>query len=202
MQDVAHRADGPCANQRGRFVDDRQRGMPSVMVRRAVDTETEARSLTQVHIDAWKWAYRGLLPESYLDNLDDQHEARLEVWRRLLSQDPARSAVWVAIEDGEIVGFACTGPSRDGNASPGEAELLSIYLLERVVGTGIGRLLMSRAISELRNQGYNSAVLWVLESNDRARRFYERGGWALDGGRQVDSRPGFDLVEVRYRIDL
>jgi len=176
--------------------------MPAVIVRRAVDSETEARSLTQVHIEAWKWAYRGLLPEGYLDNLDEEHDARLEVWRRLLSQDPARSAVWVATEQGAVVGFACTGPSRDEKAGAAEAELLSIYLLERRAGTGTGRLLMRRAISELRSQGYASAVLWVLESNDRARRFYERGGWALDGGRQVDSRPGFDLVEVRYRIAL
>ncbi len=176
--------------------------MPSVIVRRAVNSETEARSLTQVHIEAWKWAYRGLLPAGYLDNLDDQHGARLEVWRRLLSQDPARSAVWVAAEHGAIVGFACTGPSRDENAGAGEAELFSIYLLERKAGTGTGRLLMRRAISELRSQGYTSAVLWVLESNERARRFYERGGWALDGGRQVDNRPGFDLIEIRYRIAL
>jgi L-amino acid N-acyltransferase YncA len=99
----------------------------------------------------------------------------------------------VAVEDGETIGFACTGPSRDGDAGAGEAELLSIYLLERKAGTGTGRLLMSRAITELRSQGCTSAVLWVLESNDRARRFYQRGAGRSTAGARWTVGPASTL---------
>ena len=172
------------------------------MIRRAVDSEDEAQALTEVHIEGWKWAYRGILPDQYLQSLELEHERRLQVWRRLLGQDVARFAVWVAEEGEELVGFASTGPSRAEGAPYAAAELYSIYLLERVAGTGIGHELLKSATHEMRKQGYLVATLWVLESNVRAKRFYEREGWALDGGRTVEHGPGFDLVEVSYRCSL
>jgi hypothetical protein len=45
-------------------------------------------------------------------------------------------------------------------------------------------------------------VLWVLEGNERAERFYRAAGWARDGGRKVEEFQGTDLVEVRYRKPL
>lgn len=167
-----------------------------------MDTESEARQLARVHIAAWQWAYRGLMPEEYLQGLDERLEPRVAFWRRLLGSDPARSAVWVASDESGIVGFASTGPSLASDAPASEGQLLSIYLLEHVAGKGVGHSLMSAAAYEMRRQGFTACVLWVLESNLRARRFYEREGWVPDGGRQVDSSPGFDLIEVRYRITL
>ncbi|HEV2216991.1 MAG TPA: GNAT family N-acetyltransferase [Candidatus Dormibacteraeota bacterium] len=172
------------------------------MIRRAVNTEDEAESLTRIHIDAWKWAYRGILPDHYLQGLDQEYERRLHVWRRVLGADVARSAVWVADEGDEAVGFASTGPSRAEGAPPTEAELYSIYLLERVAGTGVGNALFTAANDEMRKQGYLIATLWVAEANLRARRFYAREGWTPDGGRMVEHMAGFDLVEVRYRVSL
>ena len=172
------------------------------MIRRAVNSEDEARALTQIHIDAWKWAYRGILPDHYLQGLDQEYERRLQVWRRLLGADVARSAVWVADEGEEAVGFASTGPSRAEGAPWAEAELYSIYVLERVAGTGVGHALLADAIAEMRKQDDLVATLRVLEGNLRARRFYEREGWTPDGGRMVEHGPGFDLVEIRYRLSL
>ena len=177
-------------------------GSAEIVVRRGVDDEAEARELAAVHIAAWKWAYRGLMPDGYLARLDEQLERRVALWRTWLGADKTRYAVWVAVEGSAIVGFVSTGPSVTPDAGSSEAQLYSIYLLERVAGRGVGQALMTTAASELRRQGYASCMLWVLESNERARRFYEREGWATDGGRQVDSSPGFDLIEIRYRITL
>ena len=44
------------------------------------------------------------------------------------------------------------------------------------------------------------STLWTLEANGRARAFYERTGWALDGTTKDDDRGSFVLKEVRYRI--
>jgi hypothetical protein len=45
--------------------------------------------------------------------------------------------------------------------------------------------------------GRRDLALWVLEGNDRARRFYERAGWRGDDGMKPFGDSG--LYEVRYR---
>jgi hypothetical protein len=61
---------------------------------------------------------------------------------------------------------------------------------------------MHETLTALRGRGYLEAILWVLDDNPRARRFYEREGWALDGERKVEPHLGVDVAEVRYRISL
>ena len=59
-------------------------------------------------------------------------------------------------------------------------------MLPEAWGSGAGSALMAPGIEALRASGYRDAILWVLEDNPRARRFYEREGWALDGGAKQD----------------
>lgn len=61
---------------------------------------------------------------------------------------------------------------------------------------------MRAAERGLADAGFAEAYLWVLGSNARARRFYEIGGWAADGGTKVERRGEVELREVRYRRDL
>ena len=68
--------------------------------------------------------------------------------------------------------------------------------------TGTGRELMAGATAELARLGYTDAILWVLDTNDRARRFYVLAGWAEDGASKTDASRGFDITEVRYRTML
>jgi GNAT superfamily N-acetyltransferase len=110
--------------------------------------------------------------------------------------------VWVAEEDGRVLGFASTGPSRDEEAPPKTAEVSTIYLAPELVGTGLGRPLFAHAVEDLRDQGYVRVELWVLTTNDRARRFYEHAGWRADGGARMDDVLGIELHEVRYVLAL
>jgi ribosomal protein S18 acetylase RimI-like enzyme len=66
----------------------------------------------------------------------------------------------------------------------------------------VGTALMAAGIEALRELGYSEVILWVLEDNPRARRFYEREGWALDGSRKDDEFLGVPVTEVRYRRSL
>ena len=54
---------------------------------------------------------------------------------------------------------------------------------------------MEWGLEELRKKGYKQAILWVLEGNHRARKFYERHGFVLDGNVR-DSGDG--IKELRY----
>lgn len=175
--------------------------MPVPFVRPATPADSGAIGL--VHVRSWQSAYRGKIPQDYLDGLDPARRA--QVWRSVLEQArPSRGGVLVAVaEGGGIAGFASFGPSRDSDTDPRvTGEVFAIYTVPDAWGTGTGRALMGSAVAELARLGYANAVLWVLDGNDRARRFYALAGWAEDGARKTDGSRGFDITEVRYRTAL
>jgi len=106
--------------------------------------------------------------------------------------------VFVAVRDGIVVGFVSVGAPDDKALAADVGELYAIYVQPNAWDIGAGRALMSSAVHALRELGYAGAVLWVLGSNERARRFYERAGWSTDGATKVEERPGVALHEVRY----
>ena len=154
----------------------------------------DARAIARVHAETWREAYEHVFGAERLASVST--DARLAQWERILAA--GLSDVFVAADDG-IVGFVSTGDSRDADA---DAELFAIYVLRRAWGTGAGTALMRVAIDAMRARTTGDAVLWVLEDNPRARRFYEREGWALDGEHKEDDYLGLRVREVRYRIAL
>jgi len=168
------------------------------VVRQAVPEDAE--TIAAVHIQSWQAAYRGLLPDPYLDHLGQELERRSQFWRtEIATPRTDKHEVWVVQTGKELQGFAGIGPGRDTDSSTGE--LYAIYVNPNRWQTGLGRVLLLRATDRLEGHGYSTAILWVLASNARARRFYEIAGWAFDGGTKREKHPeGFELNEVRYRI--
>ena len=165
----------------------------SVLIRQAA--ADDAASIAAVQVRSWRAAYRGLLPQEELDALDMDRGAG--TWTRILaaSQWP-RSGTLVAEGENGVVGFAALSPTRDDDADPAlVGELAALYALEQVWGTGVGRDLMTASLAAFTEAGYQRAGLWVLEKNDRARRFYETAGWAPDGAVRQDGP-----AEVRYTV--
>jgi L-amino acid N-acyltransferase YncA len=171
-----------------------------MLVRPATSADSGAIGL--VHVRSWQSAYRGKVPQDYLDGLDPAYRA--QVWEHILEQRQSRGGVLVAMaESGGITGFASFGPSRDSDTDPRvTGEVSAIYAAPHAWGTGTGRALMSSVVTELGRLGYADAILWVLDANDRARRFYALAGWEEDGACKTDGARGFDITEVRYRTAL
>jgi ribosomal protein S18 acetylase RimI-like enzyme len=160
----------------------------------------DARAIAEIHVRSWRAAYRGQLTDDYLDGLNV--EDRLEMHRLALESPPAEYRMWVAEDEGRAVGFAVTGKSEDADADERTAEVYAIYLEPDLVGTGLGRTLFSHAVDDLRGRGYRSATLWVLETNEMARRFYELAGWAHDGTTTSERVDCEMRPTVRYRVEL
>jgi GNAT superfamily N-acetyltransferase len=165
-------------------------------------TVRDAAELAAIHVRSWQAAYKGLLPQDYLDKLDVSD--RVEGWRHTLrATDWSRSGVMVVHPGRELLGFAGFGPTRDGDDDAGAVgEIRAIYLVPEAWGMGLGKRLMSTALARLAVAGYSQATLWVLQSNARARRFYETGGWVHDGALKCDDSLGFPMQEIRYRKRL
>jgi len=165
-------------------------------------TVADAAHVAEVHVRSWQVAYRGLVPQDYLDGLDPA--ARRERWSALLADDRwPRAGTLVAELDDRIVGFASILPARDADLDPAAfGEIAAFYLDPGVWRRGIGRRLMAAALDRLAAAGYPRAALWVLDTNLRARRFYEATGWRCDGTVKVDESLGFPITETRYRREL
>jgi ribosomal protein S18 acetylase RimI-like enzyme len=160
----------------------------------------DARAIAEVHVRSWQAAYRGQLTDEYLDGLSV--EDRLEQHRRSLEEPRAEWRTWVADDEGRVTGFAVTGPSEDADAEPSTGEVYAIYLEPDRVGTGLGRELFEHAVADLRDRGFSAVTLWVLETNERARGFYEAAGWRADGT-ETNERVDCEMrPTVRYRVEL
>jgi ribosomal protein S18 acetylase RimI-like enzyme len=163
----------------------------------------DASQIAVVHVRSWQGAYRGLLPQAYLDGLDPAE--RVGRWERSLAEaaNDGGNGVLVADASGTLLGFAGYAPSRDGDADPARVgEIDAIYLLPSAWGKGLGRRLMGAALTRLAEAQFDRVTLWVLDSNVRARRFYEAGGWLADGARKIEESRGFPIAQVRYKRSL
>ena len=163
------------------------------MLIRAAEPQ-DAMEVARVHVRSWQAAYRGLLPQAYLDQLRPEDRAsRYEFG----NSDLTKPQTIVAVEGSPIRGFATFAPSRDEDLQ-GSGELYALYLDPGWWSRGIGVLLMKAARARLFELGFRSACLWLLVGNTRAGRFYEMDGWKPDGLRRSAEVWGVTVEEVRY----
>jgi ribosomal protein S18 acetylase RimI-like enzyme len=172
----------------------------SYTIRRA--KPEDANAIARVQVAGWHSTYTGLMPESLLAN--QTVERREPMWRRALAQ-PDQFPVYVARaesdDEQEVVGLVSGGPPQDGTGGwyhDFDSELYAIYILKEYQGSGIGRALLEKMLAHLVAEGKSAMLLWVLEENHQARRFYERmGGTLLEYEKFFQTDEGA-LREVAY----
>ncbi len=155
--------------------------------------------VAEIRTQGWQRGYRGILPDEHLDELDASYEAAR--WHEFIEHfDELGQHLEVAEHDGHIVGYVLIGPFRGVDAEPGFGEVVALYVDPEWWASGAADALLSRA-AELLGERCHRAGLWTFEANTRARRFYERHGWAFDGTREA-TYGGVDAPHIRYVIDL
>jgi GNAT superfamily N-acetyltransferase len=165
-------------------------------IREAMPGDVEI--VARIHDESRRAAYRHILPR----RIPPGHgiTALRRDWDAVLRT----SGSWILLleVDGQPVGFAAFGPSRDEDDEAREvSELYAIHLKPSVWGRGFGRALMAEVVRRLGTAGYAVATLWVLEGNTHAQGFYEQLGWRKDGGRKLIEL-GVQVPEIRYRLRL
>ena len=160
----------------------------------------DAPEIARVHILSWRAAYRGLIPDSILEDLDIQE--RTLRWNKLLSRPD--EWIFVAVDQESLVGFCSLAPARDGEEDPKVvAEIVAIYVDPEKWGQGFGKALSEAVLQRARKGGFQELILWVLRENHRARDFYDRLGFHVDGaGDAKGFAPGLVIPQVRYRLQL
>ncbi len=133
------------------------------------------------------------MPDEYLDGLSETERASR--WATGLARPRDSDPVLVAEDATGVVGFAAIGAATD---PAGAGELRAINIDPDHWGRGVGRALIKEVCRELSDLGFDRAILWVLPTNRRARRFYESTGWEADGAERIAELLGVTVPEVRY----
>jgi GNAT superfamily N-acetyltransferase len=163
-------------------------------------TRDDALAIAEIHVASWQYAYRGILPDDYLDALSP--EQRLPMWTRLLASTQPGVHIAVADSDEGVLGFYSAGPSDEGHPT-NTWKLFSIFMDPTAMGQGLGRRLLADAEQQMRANGAISGVLRVMTANAGTRRFYEHCGWRPEprSGRMEDAW-GQQVETVRYTKSL
>jgi GNAT superfamily N-acetyltransferase len=160
-------------------------------------TPSDAERITAVTMEGFE-TYRAFAPEGWTPPPADDERARL---LGLLAED----WVWyrVAEHDGELVGHVGFLPAERTFAPAGDpalAHFRQLFVARAHWGTGLAAQLHGAALAEARARGFTAMRLFTPAPQARARRFYEREGWALARPPAFDERIGLDIAEYRRAL--
>ena len=161
-------------------------------IRRA--TVEDAHRVATIHVEAWRAAYRGVVPDSVLER--QSVEKRQAFWSNQIGSGSSHTLV--AEDQGNVVGWIDFGKCRDADAQA-DSEVYAIYLEPMWFRRGIGSALWGSMLEQVRRDGQRRVAVWVLADNHPARRFYEAMGGKKDDVREKSELfGGFELREIRY----
>ena len=160
---------------------------------RYVDKNDDLGLISNIYEQSWRITYKGMLPARYLKKLPEGN------WKERINRFGSRSMVLVS-GDGYI-GTVSFGASSIEKYS-GWGEVYTLYLLPQYTGKGLGKRLMDRALAEVKESGYSRVMLFALDKNISARRFYENYGFKVNGD-MMKKRFGHKMVtEIMYEIEI
>lgn len=156
-------------------------------------TLDDVKDISRIHALSWKLAYKGIIPQAYLDELkEDFWVSAFATWIK----DNVFS-VQLILENGSAVGCVAYGKSRD-KCLPNWGEIVSVYLLPEYFSKGYGSKLLESALLDLIQSGYQNSNLWVLKENQRARHFYEKNKLQCNKDECICEIMGEKLTDIRY----
>jgi GNAT superfamily N-acetyltransferase len=126
----------------------------------------DATALADVYAEAWRGAYRGIIPHLSLERMIARRGERW--WKDALAE---RRPLLVLDFDGAASGYVTYGRCRSGRA-PFQGEIFELYLHPVYQGLGLGEKLFDRARQRLADLRLRGLLVWALTDNDSACAFY------------------------------
>lgn len=162
-------------------------------------TPADVHAIAQIHVNAWRAAYKHILSADFLASLSVEH--REVMWQKTV--ESGQPELLVARISGTVCGWVSFGACRDEDAQASQGEVWAIYVAPTSWSKGVGLALWSRAREVLREEGFTTCSLWVFPENEKAIRFYRSLGFAPDSRQpQHFELGGQQLQEVRFRCRI
>ena len=172
---------------------------PTLCIRKALPEE--APELRRVAIRAYRHHYSGMWRDAgrtYLLRTYSEQQLAKEL------HDPALG-YWLAVADGQALGFLCirfdSALPRHVGAAEG-LEIVRIYLVKEATGQGLGRSLMGKALDVARLRGKRRVWLKMMDFKPGVRRFYEALGFRVCGKTSLTEpglREGYDGMLIMQK---
>ncbi len=141
--------------------------------------QEDALGMAKVRVDTWRAAYKGIVPDDFLDSLSSEEIA--ERWKRTFWEDrnPKIATLVAENSQGEMIGIAMCGPETSGDFNY-RGEVYLLYVLPQYQNQGVGRALVGACVQYLMQRlNLHTMLIWVLAENPY-RKFYESiGGKAV-----------------------
>ncbi len=163
------------------------------MIIRYLQQEDNLLEISNIYESSWKYAYEDIIPPDYLNSIPKGR------WANNVTKTGLHTLV--LIENGITIGTASFCKSRWEKFSE-YGEIVSIYFLPDYIGKGYGNHLLKKCIEELSSLGFTKLLLWVLEDNGSARRFYEKNGFCCSNEYITDNIGGKELREIMYTFSV
>lgn len=150
----------------------------------------DAEGLAALHAEAWRHAYRGIIPGIALERMVAR---RGPTWWAATCRD---SPPLVIVFDDRLVGYATFGRCRMGGTPP-LGEIHELYVTPECHGCGFGRALFDAARYRLARRYPGGLVIWALADNVLACRAYEGLG-GQPRAQSFDRFGGRRLEKIAY----
>lgn len=111
----------------------------------------ESNEYTLCHIACWRCAYKNIISDEYLNNMEKDYEQRAIRFKKSLAEE--NILYYCVIDDNKMVGRLVFGKSRDVDKQDA-GEIMAIYLLKEYWNKGYGKKMMDFAINTLKNNGF------------------------------------------------
>jgi len=165
------------------------------MIRYAIPED--AKSISDIRINGWKSAYRGIVEDEYLNNMDYENGYN-RFYERLSNKKDNERIVVYEDENKNILGFAVFVNLSDPEY---DCELQGLYIEPNNKGKGIGSQLMNYVISYFKNNNKKTMIVYCLKENHDSRKFYEKHNGILCG--EEDKEIGGNILRVvGYKYNL
>ncbi|WP_411991328.1 N-acetyltransferase family protein [Agarivorans sp. DSG3-1] len=150
----------------------------------------DVAAIAAIHVNAWKSAFKGLMPKGYIDKYTVQ--LRQREWLQAISTGVEH--VLVALDNNQIVGFLSYSEAKSSAAI---LELHKLYLCPSVYRKGIGQLLMAQLALKAKAKDIEEMNLYVLDTNKVAITFYRKLGFEFSANSLTDTFEGETITDLQ-----
>ena len=168
--------------------------LDDILIRKVKYEDIE--QIVDINIKDWKKAYKGIIDDTILDNLN--RNEKIEKWRKHYNI----GHVIVAVKNGNVLGYCRYDDNAIYENANIDSEIIAIYVDYDMLGNGIGRKLIEYVLNDLKNKNKKKMVIWCLEKNENARKFYEKMGGKLLDDEKYFEKEGKKYKEVGYMYNI
>lgn len=160
--------------------------------------KSDIKAAADIKIKGWKTAYKGIIDDEFLNNMDKQTEIeKCEKYYKTIG-------FIVAESDGKVVGF-CRYTNIDSEVNKKnyiDCEIRALYVEPKLKGNGIGKELFKYVINDFIKNNKKKMIIWCLKDNHPSRAFYEKmGGKIFKYKKELLGEKEYELVSYVYDLD-